>query len=64
MDFLRLANWGIVSDTRFADRAAIASSHGDYDDLNVVLQDARLRRDIAHRADLTPFVRDNLGKAA
>ena len=64
MDFLRFASWGIVSETGFADRAVIAPSHSDYEDLNTVLQDARLRRDIARRPDLTPFVRDEPAKAA
>ena len=64
MDFLRFSNWGTVSEAGFANRAVIAPSHGDYEDLNTVLQDAHLRRDIARRSDLTPFVRDDLGKAA
>jgi len=64
MDFLRFANWGIVSATGFADRATIAPSHDGYDDLGMVLQDAHLRRDIARRPDLTPFVRDEPAKAA
>lgn len=64
MDFLRFANWGAVSERGLPDGVAITPSNTDYEDLGTVLQDARLRRDIARRADLTPFVRDDMGKAA
>jgi len=64
MDFLRFANWGTVTEAGFANRATIAPSHSDYEGLDTLLQDAHLRRDIARRPDLTPFVRDDLGKAA
>ena len=64
MDFLRFATWGIVNETGFTNRTTVAPSRGDYEDLNTVLQDAHLRRDIARRPDLTPFVRDEPGKAA
>ncbi|MBT2188749.1 hypothetical protein [Sphingobium nicotianae] len=58
MDFLRFPNWGIGTGTALANRMDIAPSSSGYEDLDTVLQDARLRRDIARRPDLTPFVRD------
>ena len=62
MDFLRFTNWVAVS--RDLNGAAPSPSNSDYEDLGTVLQDARLRRDIARRPDLTPFVRDDSLKAA
>jgi hypothetical protein len=64
MDFLRFANWGSVSEGGYARRAAPAFSDTDFVDLDAVLQDAHLRRDIARRADLSPFVRDEHSRAA
>jgi hypothetical protein len=58
MDFLRFANWGSVNERGYLNGAVIAPSNTDYEDLSTVLQDAHLRKDIARRADLTPFVRD------
>jgi hypothetical protein len=64
MDFLRFANWGTLAGRNLPDGAALTPSNTDYEDLGMVLQDAHLRRDIARRPDLTPFVRDDMGKAA
>jgi hypothetical protein len=64
MDFLRFANWGIVSRAGFGEPATLAPLHGDFEDLGTVLQDAHLRKDIARRADLTPFVREDFDRAA
>jgi hypothetical protein len=64
MDFLRFANWGTLAGRSYTGGAALAPSNTDYDDLGMVLQDAHLRRDIARRPDLTPFVRDDMGQAA
>lgn len=62
MDFLRFTNWVAVS--RDLNGAGLVPSNTAYEDLGTVLQDARLRRDIARRPDLTPFVRDDSQKAA
>jgi len=59
MDFLRFAHWGSVIGQGYPADTVIAPSNTDYEDLGMVLQDARLRRDIARRPDLTPFVRDD-----
>lgn len=65
MDFLRFANWTSFAERRLSDRVALTPSNTDYDDLRTVLLDAHLRRDIARRPDLTPFVRDEgLDRAA
>lgn len=63
MDFLRFANWGALAERSYPS-AATTPSNTDYEDLSTVLQDAHLRRDIARRPDLTPFVRDDSAKAA
>jgi hypothetical protein len=58
MDYLRFANWGTFGENPYSPRAAVAPAHPDYEDLGTVLQDPRLRRDIARRPDLARFVRD------
>lgn len=65
MDFLRFANWRTFGVKDHGVSAPFIPSNRDYEGLDTVLQDAHLRRDVARRPDLTPFVRDeNWDKAA
>ena len=63
MDFLRPLNLGRFSGMGFADRGQ-PFNHSHYEGLGAFVENAHLRRDIARRPDLTPFVRDDLDRAA
>jgi|GEM_PF-2383905 len=64
MDFLRFINLGTLDRTGFARNETATPSGWDFEDLGSLVQDAHFRRDLACRPDLTPFVRDDLDRAA
>ncbi|MBN8830821.1 MAG: hypothetical protein J0G94_09390 [Sphingomonadales bacterium] len=65
MDLLRFTDWHGPGVRDHGIDSPFIPSNRDYEGLDTVLQDAHLRRDVARRADLTPFVRDEAsGKAA
>lgn len=58
MDFLGFTSWGRSNGRADPNRSALAPSQPDFEDLDTLLRDAHLRRDIARRPDLARFVRD------